>query len=201
MPKRGRDEPNANVYPLPPDPLKSVSKSLAAIAEDRNFSVCDLVVVLEEMSKLFETSVVVTGPCEGSINLMNIPVSSWITDKKKRECKYSGLNTELRFSLSKESDELLFVQRTLDLCFCCRKNPNINRMIVLNCDDDANSIKDRIMSSRKPLRYDYTDDQVVNLLAKPMPLCLRANYPHYTWPCWAFGAFHAFVARRIQLKK
>ena len=73
-------------------------------------------------------------------------------------------------------------------------------MIVLNCDEDADSIKHRILSFKKPFVLKYTEDQVATLLAKPMPLCLRANYPHYTWPCWAFGAFHAFVARRIQLK-
>ena len=198
MPKRSRNGSEVNVYPLPPDPLKSVPRSLRDLAEAGNFTVCDLIVVLDEMAKLFKTSISLTRPHEGSIDLDDIPPASWISDKKKRESVNNGLYTELRFSLSKESEELQFIHETLMLCEILRRSPNIETTIVRSCDDDADTIKKRIPYWRSIYRYDR--DQVADLLNKPMPLCLRANYPHYTWPRWAFGAFEAFVARRIQLK-
>jgi hypothetical protein len=200
MPKRSRNGLDVNVYPLPPDPLKSVPRSLRDLTEARNFTVCDLVVVLDEIAKLFKTSISVTGPCEGSIHLMHVPPASWVSDKKKRESVNNGLCTELRFSLSKESEELKFVQNTLSLCSICRDNPSIETTIVRSCDDDADTIKKRLRWGNWGHIYKYDSNQVADLLNKPMPLCLRAAYPHYTWPRWAFGAFEAFVARRIQLK-
>ena len=200
MPKRSRNGSEKNIYPLPPDPLKSVPRSLRELAEARNFTVCDLIVVLDEMAKLFKTSVHVTGPHEGSIHLLNVPASSWISDKKKRESVNNGLCTELRFSLCKDSEELKFVQETLSLCSICRANPTIETTIVRSCDDDAHTIRKRISWGNWGRIYKYDVNQVTDLLEKSFPLCLRANYPHYTWPRWAFGAFEAFVARRIQLK-
>lgn len=200
MPKRSRNGSEVNIYPLPPDPLKHVPRSLRDLAEARNFTVCDLIVVLDEMAKLFKTTISVTGPYEGSIHLYDIPPASWISDKKKRESVNNGLCTELRFNLCKESEELQFIQETLFLCSICRKNPNIETTIVRTCDDDADSIKKRISWGNWGRLYKYDRNQIDDLLKKPMPLCLRANFPHYTWPRWAFGAFEAFVARRIQLK-
>lgn len=200
MPKRSRNGSEVNVYPLPPDPLKSVPRLLRDLAEARNFTVCDLIVVLDEMAKLFKTSISVTGPYEGSIHLMCIPPASWISDKKKRESVNNGLLTELRFNLSKKSEKLQFIQETLMLCSICRRNPSIKTTIVRSCDDDADTIKKRLRRGNWGHIYEYDSNQVADLLNKPMPLCLRANYPHYTWPRWAFGAFEAFVARRIQIK-
>lgn len=190
-------------YALPPDPLKTVPRSLLDAAERSGFTVCDMVVVLDEMARLFNTRIYVTGPAEGAIHLLSIPVASWISDKKKSEHAYYGCHTELRFSLSKmnkDSEELVFIQACLSLFDICRNNPNIETTIVRSCDDDMDTILRRISWGNWGRFFKYTDEQTEALLKRPMPLCLRENYPHYTWPRWAFGAFEAFIARRIQLK-
>ena len=195
-----KDALETNVFPVPPDPLKSVPRSLSDLAQAKNFTVCDLIVVLDEMAKLFKTSISMIGPSEGSIHLVDIPPASWISDKKKSEYSCNGSYTELRFDFSTPYEELKFIQDTLYLCSFCRNNPNIMTTIVRSCDEDADTIRTRIFWGNWGKIYDYDDKQVADLLCRPMPLNLRTYYPTYTWPRWAFGAFEAFIARRIQLK-
>jgi hypothetical protein len=206
MPKRQRDgESDAPTYALSPDPLKKVPPSLQRTAEAAGFTVCDLVVVLEEMSKLFNTTVWVKGPAEGSIHLVNIPAAYWISDKKKRESVNNGLQTELRFNLSvgSDSEELRFVSDCLFLCSLCREKPDVHMTIVQSCNDDSDLVRRRLRTSGMVggRCFTYPLSKIDELLSRPMPLCLREGYPHYSWPRWAFGAFEGFVARRIQLKR
>ena len=192
-----------STYTLPVDTLRSIPASLLRTTQAGGFTVCDLVVVLEEMSKLFNTEVYLTGPSEGSIYLTHIPVTSWISYRKLREGNNYGLKTELRFNhyLGNDSDELKFVSDCLLACKVCRDRPDRYVAIVQGCNDESDLVSHRLCHCDMRPILDYDSSQMDDLLSRPMRLDLRSNYPHYSWPRWAFGAFEGFVARRIQIKK
>ena len=133
----------ANAYSLPPYPLKTFLL-VCNLAASRNFTVCDLIVVLDEMAKLFKTRINIHGPTEGTIELQDVPVASWISDKKKRAHASHGDYTELRFDDWRLDEEKKFIDATLHVCWLCRKDPDIEITIVRSCDDDADVIIKRI---------------------------------------------------------
>lgn len=194
MPKRKRDSTGK---PLAPDPLKQVPKRFLAAVQESDFNVCDFVVVLSEMMRLFDLDIHLTGPAEGSIQFLYCPTSLWISNSTKAKTQYAGLATELRFSLSNMGNTDDRLQFASDVLF--------HRRVAVQCTDSEEAASDAIVKhivgkhGRKGGRP-YTIDEARQLLKQPMPLSLRENYPHYTWPRWMFGAFEGFVMRRIAMK-
>ena len=186
MPKRAREDA---VRRLVADPLKTVPKKFAETVQRGGFTVLDLVVVLSELRRLFNVDFHFTGPAEGSIELVNCPTSSWLTDRVKKTTPYAGLRTELRFSLSDMSSSdkrLWFVQ-------------DILYWPTLHVGDSDEAATDAIVKARF---YGCTarhtaEEERRQLLKQPMPLSLRESFPHYTWPRWIFGAFEGLVMQRL----
>jgi len=186
MPKRAREDA---VRGLVADPLKTVPKKFAETVQRGGFTVLDFVVVLSEMRRLFNVELHFTGPTEGSIELVNCPTSSWITDRVKKTTPNAGLRTELRFSLSDMSSSdkrLCFVQ---DILYW----PTLH---VGDSDDEATDAIVKAQFYGCTSRYSGEEERR-QLLKQPMPLSLRENFPHYTWPRWIFGAFEGLVMQRL----
>jgi hypothetical protein len=198
MPKRARETTD---YGLAPQPLKRVPLHLEKSTRAAGFTVGDLVVVLDQMQTLFKTGISLTGPFEGSIELCDIPTTSWISEHTKKQSNCNGNCTELRLHNWQESPALKTAQQALLLCKYHREEEM--PAIVQGADDTVEAVRKRLeqskyvrlMSKRLP---EGTD--AMALLDEPFVLNLRANYPTYTWPQWAFGALEGFVARRIQLR-
>ena len=191
MPKRGREETGNALHSLPPDPLKVVPPFIENITAT-GFTVCDLIVVIYEMTKLFETEVRISKPCEGSIEFADIPISTWTSDTKKY-----GQRTELRFDFLDEELKL-FLDGFMAMCRIHRKHGN---ELIRSFDDSAETIQSRIMCDPKLYLEQHESDQIDKFLKKAMTLRLHAYFPTYTWPRWAFSALETFVIRRIQISK
>jgi hypothetical protein len=190
MPKRRREETGSDVHSLPPDPLKTIPPFLEKITAT-GFTVCDLIVVMREMAKVLKTDVHIGGPCEGSIELMELPFSTWLPKNK------TGNYTELRFcSLDKKCKDFM-----ADFFFLCKiqEDDLDGNEIVQTIDDSSETIQSR-MKYPKLANMNYEPNQIAELLNKPIHLRLRNNFPSYTWPRWAFGVFEGLVVRRCQTK-
>lgn len=175
---------------IPPDPLKEVPKDFATITENSGFNVLDLVVCLSELQRIFGYDFSFTGPCEGSIHLINCSRELWISQAQMQKIQYAGGCSELRFSLSqmnKERPELIFLN-------------NFLRWPAVDMIEDDNVNIEKILSTTKYRSDRFTVEEQRSLLKKPMPLRLRENFPYYTWPRWVFGVFEGLVMQRVNLK-
>tara|TARA_B100000575_G_scaffold291893_1_gene298875 strand:- start:4367 stop:4975 length:609 start_codon:yes stop_codon:yes gene_type:complete len=186
--KRKRGSPEADPFGgIPADPLTKVPKNLEKIVDDGGFTLLDFVHVLSEMKRLLNFHLSFTGPAEGAIELDNCATRLWISDNARKKTTYAGQRTELRFQLarmSKHDERLRFVDDFL-------------HWPVLDGGDDA-AATEKIVQARMltPSRA-LSDEKKRWLLRQPMPLCLRANYPYWTWPRWVFGVFEGLIMKRI----
>lgn len=194
MPKRNRDSsslPVSGAIDIRPDPLKKVPPQFAATVAAGGFTVCDFVIVLAEMARLFKLAIRLTGPAEGSIEFSDCPSSLWISEHTRKKHQYAGQCTELRFSLQEMSNDDKRLRFVSDLLAW----PQVH------CGDSNEAAADAIVKQRLLRSNHYTEEEKRQLLKQPMPLCLREGYPYYSWPRWMFGAFEGFVMQRIDMKR
>ena len=197
MPKRARETTDCA---LSPQPLKKVPLHLEKSTRAAGFTVGDLVIVLDQMQTLFKTGIALMGPCEGSLELLDIPTTSWISDKK-RDNGDGGFCTELRLRNSNDAPALKVTYKALHVCGFHRLDGT--DAIVQGIDDTVDTVRQRLEMSRYihvVTKHLPAGTDLMTLLDEPFVLNLRASYPAYSWPTWAFGALEAFVTRRIQLK-
>ena len=168
--------------------MKCIPKSLSEIAAEASFTIADLAVVLATMERLFGFEYRFTGPCEGAIELVNVPVETW----QKR--KVHGARTEIRFYRCGEKENM----KCLDHVFNnCRTSPRLTLDLTDSVDETVAKCKDRIM----PIPSFISRDDVDRILRTQICMILKLNYPYYSWPRHVFGVFEGLVMRRVQLNK
>ena len=204
-PSAKRRRKDATPAPLiRPDPLKRVPNSFKELTIQSGFTACDLVIVLKLMIDLFGVNFHFTGPCEGSIevlgsNDLRYDRNLWISPQEAAKPNH-GISTELRFSLERYSNESALL-RILDWFFI-KFRFGTSKGITFKITDTRDAAVDRIVATYTDeyLGFgQFTSDEVRELLSLPLPLILKANWPHYTWPRWFFGAFEGLVVRRVQV--
>ena len=213
MPPAKRKRTDSNPCPLPTDPLKRIGRQLSDVTSQSGFTTCDLFVVLKVMKDTFGLKYSFLGPCEGSIHITEqdgklLDKRLWITDKRSSFHSSNGSYTEVRFDLSKDLDELQFLDKifeTIEFSLFLKNRDVRSRIYDLNVkitDKREDVIKNVVLMLSDPdLRTEkkVDEDEVARMLNTPLPLCLRPNYPCYTWPRWLFGAFEGLVMRRVQI--
>lgn len=178
-------------FELQPDPLRKVPRSLLRNTTKAEFTVCDLLVVLSEFKRIFNVNILLNGPHEGAIELVEVPVSTWLLVRDKHH-KDAGQRTELRFSANKNFKKVNDVLRWLKTPSCNDDTDTATQKIVDDMTSDALWRKYRFLGANMPV------DEVLLLLKQPLPLCLRENYPYWSWPRFMFSCFEALVVQRIR---
>lgn len=186
--KRRREEgstPESAPAPAPMDQLSSVPERLSSMTRDGKFTLCDLVIVANNMHRMFGLKFDFAGPAEGSIEV-----------QKRSGSPFDDLlpntvtNVEMRFSLTLPPIDRL----SLATAIC-------DALVIGNYTVDANATREAavttILNMRTRRFIQHSDFNITNALQLPLPLNLFVSQPRNTWPFWLYAVFESLVMLRV----
>jgi hypothetical protein len=188
--KRGREEDSTpEPVPAPMDQLSSVPKRIFLMTQDGKFTLCDLVIVANNMHRMFGLKFDFSGPGEGSIEVQKRSGSPFADLLPK-----TVTNVEMRFSGTLPSIDGLRLARAIS-----------EALVLGQYTVDANATcKDavtKILNMRTRRFINDSDVNITNALELPLPLNLSVSQPRNTWPFWLYAVFESLVMLRVALNR
>jgi hypothetical protein len=184
--KRGREEDSTpEPVPAPMDQLSSVPNRIFLMTQDGQFTLCDLVIVANNMHRMFGLKFDFAGPAEGSIEV-----------HKRSGSPFDDLlpntvtNVEMRFSGTLPPiDRLRLAGAIFDALVIGQYTIDANA----TCEDAVT----KILNMRTRRFIQNSDVNITNALELPLPLNIFVSQPRNTWPFWLYAVFESLVMLRV----